>query len=138
MSGIEKMSEKIKRKMTLDDLPSPELTKSSVEIKSHRNEPIESHQSTTMNEFSAKDVTQTYISNDQVASVQQYSKPAKQGKVSYGKKVTLYLTEDHFKIFNDIYAQRMLDGRKTDKSTLICEAIGLLKQNETLAEKQSH
>lgn len=38
-------------------------------------------------------------------------------------KMTFNLTEDIYKAFNDLYANRMLQGRKTEKSELICEAI---------------
>lgn len=55
---------------------------------------------------------------------QQFAKPA------YARKVTLYLTEDLYKAFNDIYATRLLRGRATEKSALVCEAIGLLFEKE--------
>lgn len=38
-------------------------------------------------------------------------------------KMTFNLTEDVYKAFNDLYAKRMLQGRKTEKSAMICEAI---------------
>jgi hypothetical protein len=38
-------------------------------------------------------------------------------------KMTFTLTEEIYKAFNDLYAKRILQGRKTDKSELICEAI---------------
>lgn len=52
--------------------------------------------------------------------------------IGYGNKTTLYLTEKLFKAFNDIYAKRMLEDRKTDKSALICEAIELLVEKEKM------
>jgi hypothetical protein len=51
-------------------------------------------------------------------------------KTVYGRKMTLYLTEEMYKAFNDIYAKRMLEGRKTEKSALICEAVELLRKHE--------
>lgn len=46
-------------------------------------------------------------------------------------KMTFMLTEDIYKAFNDLYAHRMLQGRKTDKSDMICEAIQwLIKMEE--------
>lgn len=51
-------------------------------------------------------------------------------KTVYGRKMTLYLTEEMYKAFNDIYANRMLEGRKTEKSALICEAVELLRKHE--------
>lgn len=46
-------------------------------------------------------------------------------------KMTFNLTEDIYKAFNDLYAKRMLKGRKTEKSELICEAIQwLIKMEE--------
>ena len=45
-------------------------------------------------------------------------------------KMTFNLTEDIYKAFNDLYAQRMLKGRKTEKSELICEAIQWLIKME--------
>ncbi|WP_042279758.1 hypothetical protein [Candidatus Protochlamydia sp. R18] len=46
-------------------------------------------------------------------------------------KMTFNLTEDIYKAFNDLYATRMLKGRKTEKSEMICEAIQwLIKMEE--------
>lgn len=55
-----------------------------------------------------------------------------QKEESYSKKVTLYLKPRLYKAFNDIYAKRMIEDRKTDKSALICEAIELLIEKERL------
>jgi len=51
-------------------------------------------------------------------------------KSRYDRKVTWYLTEELYKAFNDIYARRMIEGRKTEKAALICEAIQLLVREE--------
>ena len=45
-------------------------------------------------------------------------------------KMTFNLTEDVYKAFNDLYANRMLQGRKTEKSEMICEAIQWLVKME--------
>ena len=45
-------------------------------------------------------------------------------------KMTFNLTEDVYKSFNDLYAHRMLQGRKTEKSEMICEAIEWLIKME--------
>ncbi len=58
--------------------------------------------------------------------VSQPSKPA------YPEKMTFYMTPEHYKAFNDIYATRLLRGRRTEKSALICEAIELLLAKERL------
>ena len=47
-------------------------------------------------------------------------------------KMTFNLTEEIYKAFNDLYANRMLQGRKTEKSELICEAIQWLIKMENL------
>jgi len=41
-------------------------------------------------------------------------------------KMTFNLPAEIYKAFNDLYAHRMLNGYKTEKSELICEAIKLL------------
>lgn len=45
-------------------------------------------------------------------------------------KMTFTLTEDIYTAFNDLYANRMLQGRKTEKSDMICEAIQWLIKME--------
>lgn len=45
-------------------------------------------------------------------------------------KMTFNLNEKSFTAFNDLYAQRMLKGRKTEKSDMICEAIDWLIKME--------
>lgn len=45
-------------------------------------------------------------------------------------KMTFNLSEDIYKAFNHLYAQRMIEGRKTEKSELICEAITWLIEME--------
>ncbi len=45
-------------------------------------------------------------------------------------KMTFNLTEEMYKAFNDLYANRMLQGRKTEKSEMICEAIQWLIKME--------
>lgn len=45
-------------------------------------------------------------------------------------KMTFNLSEQMYKAFNDLYAHRLLQGRKTEKSDMICEAIKLLIEME--------
>lgn len=69
---------------------------------------------------------------------QQTSKPApsyppmkpQQSPKQASYKMTFNLSEKAFKLFNDLYAKRMLKGRKTEKSDLICEAIEWLAKME--------
>jgi hypothetical protein len=51
-------------------------------------------------------------------------------KIIYGKKMTFYLSQELYDAFHEVYAKRMLQGRKTEKSMLLCEAIELLYRNE--------
>lgn len=50
-------------------------------------------------------------------------------------KMTFNLPDSIYKAFNDLYAHRMLEGRKTDKSEMICEAIQWLIKMEN---EQAH
>ena len=77
----------------------------------------------TENQLNGKMVKQENIPANFKPKPQQSSKPA-----SY--KMTFNLTEESYKAFNDLYAKRMLQGRKTEKSDLICEAIQWLIQME--------
>lgn len=49
-------------------------------------------------------------------------------------KMTFNLREDIYKAFNDLYAHRILQGRTTEKSEMICEAIQLLIDMEKQAK----
>jgi len=51
-------------------------------------------------------------------------------------KLTFNVNSDTFKAFNEIYAQRIIEGEKTEKSVLICEAIKLLYDYETEKRKR--
>jgi hypothetical protein len=170
MSGIDEMKVKIKKKMTLDDLPVPSQKKNSqesiavhsaVNTAAHLDEQqlntakqlpvsIDVHQDVQQDvQYSvntavqyAETAKQNSVNTEKQQNADLYSnRPThnttnysntviQQAKTTYGRKVTLYLTEELYKAFNDIYAQRMLEGRKTEKSALICEAIELLWQNE--------
>lgn len=59
-----------------------------------------------------------------------FTPPKQQTQKLQTYKMTFNLTEDIYKAFNDLYAHRMLQGRKTDKSELICEAIQWLVKME--------
>lgn len=73
------------------------------------------------------DNKQKLLSNKQRTTVPiaQYS-----NQKIYPYKMTFCLTENTYRAFNDLYAQRMLQGRKTEKSEMFSEAIQLLLQNE--------
>lgn len=43
-------------------------------------------------------------------------------------KLTLYLTEEEQKLFDEIYIERLKQKRKTDRSMLFAEAIKLLHE----------
>jgi hypothetical protein len=101
-SGIDHMKEKIKKKLTLDDMD---------------------HSHTSVH-------TAIHTDLHQKRELPNTSSLNPNGKLQYNRKVTLYLTEDMYKAFNDIYAKRILDNNKTDKSVLICEAIELLSEKE--------
>ena len=45
-------------------------------------------------------------------------------------KLTLYLTEEEEKLFNEIYIKRLQENNKTDRSTLFAEAVALLHEHE--------
>jgi len=121
MSGIEEMTQKIKKKLSLEDLGPVQLD---AHTATHTAVQTVKHQSENKTETPSVDPQQSKPVSVNTAS-QQYSKP------QYNRKVTLYLTEEMYKAFNDIYAQRILQGRKTDKTVLICEAIQLLHEQES-------
>lgn len=45
-------------------------------------------------------------------------------------KITFNVNADTFRAFNEIYAERIIQDEKTEKSVMICEAIKLLYENE--------
>lgn len=52
-------------------------------------------------------------------------------------KMTFNLSEGVYKAFNNLYANRMIQGRKTEKSEMICEAIQwLIKMEEEQADRR--
>lgn len=140
MSGIDKMKDKIKKKMTLDDLPSPEIEREkSIAVHTavhpeHEADPdtnrllalVEQATEAPPPSLTAQPKAQQYSHTE----AQQNRGAVMQQNEVYYKKVTLYLTPELHKAFNDIYAQRILQGRKTDKGALICEAVELLRKNE--------
>jgi len=118
MSGIDEMTKKIKKKLTLDDMGPVQTTVHTAiqpTVDPNLQQTQENNSHSTTNQTTLQQTVNTVANN----------------KPQYNRKVTLYLTEEMYKAFNDIYAQRMLDNRKTDKSVLICEAIKLLCEQET-------
>jgi hypothetical protein len=118
MSGIDEITEKIKRKLTLDDMGPVQPSVHTALQPTVQPNLVEQ----------TEENLESRIHNN--TAVQQAVNTAANNKPQYNRKVTLYLTEEMYKAFNDIYAQRMLDNRKTDKSVLICEAIKLLQERE--------
>ena len=45
-------------------------------------------------------------------------------------RTTVYFPESEYRMLNEIYTRRLLSNQKTDKSTLICEAIRLLYEKD--------
>ncbi|PCI93004.1 hypothetical protein COB11_06100 [Candidatus Aerophobetes bacterium] len=62
-------------------------------------------------------------------SLASFSKSASR-RSSKKNKLTLYLTEEEEKLFNEIYIKRLQENRKTDRSTLFAEAVKLLYRHE--------
>lgn len=69
-----------------------------------------------------------------VDNVVRFSARQAQPQKALTYKMTFILTEEIYKAFNDLYAQRMLKGRKSEKSVMICEAIEWLIKMEDKAE----
>lgn len=153
MSGIDQMKAKIKKKMTLGDLPV--LEKSNVAVEEpqvnsgyHNETNIignMEHQDVNGSSMQSSDVLNKKSISDlnldgwmdgnlekqhpNIQETQKTRNPPSPKNTSY--KMTFQLTENIYKAFNDLYAKRMLEGRKTEKSELICEAIVcLLKMEE--------
>ncbi len=53
-------------------------------------------------------------------------------------KMTFNLREDIYTAFNKLYAHRMLQGRMTEKSEMICEAIQCLIKMEELNQNKDN
>ncbi|MCH9631548.1 MAG: hypothetical protein S4CHLAM37_15710 [Chlamydiia bacterium] len=58
------------------------------------------------------------------------SKKSASRRSSKKNKLTLYLTEEEEKLFNEIYIKRLQENRKTDRSTIFAEAVKLLYKHE--------
>lgn len=165
MSGIDKMTAKIKKKMTLDDLPTLEKSSVLVETELHTNSEsaherningnLESQKASSPYNYASKSLENQKAGypikqiaeniQNQPLSVQKLDgwmgvNPENQQptiqttqetgasplKKANSYKMTFQLSEKIYKAFNDLYAKRMLEGRKTEKSELICEAIECL------------
>ena len=95
--SIEKVSEKMKRKMSFNDYS-----------------------------FSADKKTKAL---DELDAKRQNRKPfERQGGKKF--KSTVYLPDAENRMLNEIYSKHLLANNKSDKSTLISEAIRLLHQQE--------
>jgi hypothetical protein len=70
-------------------------------------------------------------------SFEDYKKPKKNiEEQPFGRrhikknKLTLYLTAEEERLFNEIYIKRMKENNKTDRSSLFAEAVQLLHRKE--------
>jgi len=140
MSGINEL--KRKTKMSLDELYEGKTVGKTVKQKESNPERKEETQPDSQNKISQSSQEISHPTNQldrqmennldvrqeshSAPSVYLNAKPQMQKMQTY--KMTFNLTEDVYKAFNDLYAQRMLQGRKTDKSDMICEAIHWLIQ----------
>lgn len=70
----------------------------------------------------------TDIPQNSNTATQQEVKEPKQQKV----KVTVYLTEEHWQMFNELCLEEMKRSGKPEKSQVICDAI------ESLYNKKTH
>ena len=57
--------------------------------------------------------------------------------IYYTPKATIYLTEEAEQAFAELYAERYVEDRKTDRSMIACEAILGLYQKENAAKQES-
>jgi len=138
MSGINEI--KKKAKISIDEMyDQPDEMKAQKEINQAKqefhlnNNPISHEKSLTASPQFGKSELLLEPTNDFQASVNKptfpLAKQQPQKQPTY--RMTFILTERIYKAFNDLYAQRILDGCKTDKSELICEAIQwLIKMEE--------
>lgn len=98
MSEIEKLRSKMKSKVKLEDLGKNEETIS----KSHVEDKVLSEHFN--NGTSLYDDKET-------------------NKLSVKSRLTVYLDEETEKMFNKMFAEKILSGKKADKSSIVCQAI---------------
>lgn len=101
MSGLDKTTDAIKKKMGLMDYPT------------------DIHQG--VNPTIPYDVNTTIQQNVKTAEPHEVKEP-KQQKV----KVTVYLTEEHWRMYNELCLDEMKLNGKPEKSQIICNAIECL------------
>lgn len=53
-----------------------------------------------------------------------------QKELTKKSRFTVYMTEDDEKALNEVFIKRLRNRQKTDKSSLLCEAIHLLYKKE--------
>lgn len=128
MSGIEEMKKRTKLSMEeMYDNPiseKAETQKNAIQERQKSRKPL--------NQESAKETLQQLVHPEIQQPKQTDVFPVKQVQPQKAPtyKMTFMLTEDIYKAFNDLYARRMLQGRKTEKSDLICEAVEWLIKME--------
>lgn len=79
------------------------------------------------------DVRKNEKVEDKKKNIKEYNFPSHTDgmtKRNMNFKMTFNVNEDTFLAFNEIYAKRMLEGNKTEKSVMICEAIKMYYEYE--------
>lgn len=132
MSGIDRMTESIKRKISLKDhkpqLLEKENTSTLQDVKTSNNYTLNLHEDEQVSNSSLSPSTLLVKElEDKNKSVATNTSKLQEVK-KY--KTTVYFSEDSNRKFNEIYAKRILADKKTDKSIIIDEAIELLYQKE--------
>ena len=136
MSGIKETSKKIK--MNIDEMYDTQSVgnlgkkESNKEEKNKTSLLDENPNTNLLNQLINQPEIQAPIPMKIHSTTQQNEPHTKQSQPQKAQtyKMTFNLTEDIYKSFNDLYANRMLQGRKTEKSELIIEAIQCLIKKE--------
>jgi len=123
MSNINKAVKDIKKKLSFNDYDKPAKQQNHKTVKQPTSNPVvekptaqnKTHQ--VYKETRPQNVIPTYRHDDL---------PTKENKI----KSTYYLTAEANNYFTEVYINRLKNNKKTDRSTLICEAIKFLYKNE--------
>jgi hypothetical protein len=149
MSGINKVKEKAK--LSIDDMyedlhaekPKIEAGKAPEQLTgkpaTHLNGSEESHRAivpqyeaskSTQNHIDQMEINQESYKDEPVNAQTEMISITKQRQKEPTFKMTFNLSPNIYRDFNLLYATRLLEGRKSEKSEMICEAIQLLLKNE--------
>jgi hypothetical protein len=159
-SKIPEATTKIKKKLSFDDVKpvyqsvieqaeqqewiltslEQEKSKQDLTLCQHTSELVDKQTGLTVNHIDIKAVNHfdnKQVDNQDGLPVSQINskevkhldgEPATQNEMK--KKATYYLTERAHKLMDEMFVKSILNGKKKDKSVLICEAIELLYQRE--------